>query len=167
MPLRPEDYGFTVTAQPDGGVEIRWRREAFGPVVLVGLGACFLVFGLLALAEAPILLPVLGLAIWLLWRFARQEQTATLGPERLTLKGGSWPWDELDDLAIEQGYAGDRVRKRASLDLLRQQEQAATSWRVVVHRGPKRIVVAGDLGERRAGYLGGLIAERLDATLPG
>lgn len=124
-------------------------------------------FGLLALAEAPILLPVLTLAIWLLWRFARQEQTATLDPERLTLKGGSWPWDELGDLTIEQGYGGDWVRKRASLDLLRQQEQAATSWRVVVHRGPKKIVVASDLSERRAGYLAGLIAERMDVASPG
>lgn len=157
MPLTSEDYGFKRSEIAPGEVELRWQPESWGAASWAALGIAVLGLSFPVLAYAPVLLPLVPLGFWMLKRRLHRTRTLQLTPQHLVVGENRWSRDELSEVAIEQSCqptGRERGLRRALRD-----EQARTSHRVVLYRGSKPIIVARDLGLRRAEYLSEVLSE--------
>ena len=157
MPLTSEDYGFKRSEIAPGEVELRWQPESWGAASWAALGIAVLGLSFPVLAYAPFLLPLVPLGFWMLKRRIHRAKTLRLTPHYLVVGDSRWSRDELSEVAVQQS-SQPTGRERGLKRALRE-EQARTSHRVVAYRGPEPIVVARDLGLRRAEYLSELITE--------
>ena len=157
MSLTSEDYGFQRSEIAPGEVELRWQPESWGAASWAALGIAVLGLSFPVLAYAPFLLPLVPLGFWMLKRRIHRAKTLRLTPHYLVVGDSRWSRDELSEIAVDQSSqptGRERGLRRALRD-----EQARTSHRVVVYRGPKPIVVARDLSLRRAEYLSEVLTE--------
>lgn len=161
MEQRPEYYNFNVEPSRDGYI-VSWQQEKPG-ILLGGIFAlAVLVLSLVFISVFPLALILIAALVFWLWKTIHKTHQIYIDDSELHFKDKKINHKEYE-VSVKNPYGGNvKIYSGGAGGLLSSAKDNAVydrGWCIYLEQGVKEILLAKNLSEKRAEYLGGLIHE--------